>query len=124
MRTVVHRVLARQGYAVRVAATPAEALRVAEEVAAGGHGTIDLLLTDLVMPDRSGRELAERLTAILPGLPVLYMSGYTDDEIVRRGIARADAAFLEKPFTPERLARAVRHALDGQPPAPGSAREA
>jgi CheY-like chemotaxis protein len=106
VRTVVRRHLERQGYVVRVASTGAEALRLAE-------ARVDLVITDLVMPEQSGRVLGERLAARWPHLPVLYMSGYTDDEIFRRGLGDARAAFLEKPFTAEQLARAVRQALSG-----------
>jgi FixJ family two-component response regulator len=68
------------------------------------------------MPDLNGRALAEQLTARWPGLRVIFMSGYTDDEILRRGLMRPGVAFLAKPFTPDRLAHAVREALD----APGA----
>ena len=73
---------------------------------------IDLLLTDVVMPGESGRALADELVARRPGLRVLYMSGYTNDEILRRGLSQPGVVFLEKPFTAARLAHAVRTALD------------
>ena len=114
VRTVVRRTLERQGYAVYEAATGAEALRVAEASAASHGGLIDLVLTDLVMPEQNGRVLGERLAERWPELPVLYMSGYTDDEIFRRGLGDTGAAFLQKPFTPEQLGRAVRRALAGR----------
>jgi PAS domain S-box-containing protein len=111
LRSVARRMLERQGYTVLEAGSGREA----DRVAAGAErlGTrVDLLLTDVVMPDESGRALAECLAARRPGLRVLFMSGYTDDEILRRGLMKPGAEFLEKPFTVERLAEAVRRVLD------------
>jgi nitrogen-specific signal transduction histidine kinase len=97
-----------QGYAV-LEGVGAEALRVA----ARHSGPIHLLVTDVVMPQMGGRELAEVLRAAHPDLKVLYVSGYTDDAVVRHGIVEATDAFLQKPFTPLALARKVRSVLDG-----------
>jgi DNA-binding response OmpR family regulator len=108
-------VLRLQGYAVLEAGDGAEA----EQVAAAHAGPIDLLVTDVVMPGLGGREVAERLAAARPGLRVLYLSGYTDDAVVRHGVLAAEAAFLQKPFTPAALARKVREVLDRDGPAPG-----
>ena len=83
----------------------------AEAPSAAKSRFVALALTDVVMPAMSGRAFAERLAAVRPEARVLYMSGYTDDEILRRGLA-GPAAFLEKPFTPEALPAAVRRVLD------------
>jgi len=75
-------------------------------------GPIHLLLTDLVMPNMGGAELASRLQDLHPNLRVLFMSGYTDDGVVRGGLLGQGRAFLQKPFTPQSLARKVRELLD------------
>ncbi len=112
VRAALRRMLERQGYVVHEAANGAEALRIVEDVAARGAARFDLVLTDLVMPELGGHALGQRLAARHPDIRVLYMSGYTDDEIFRRGLGDAGASFLEKPFTASRLAHAVRRALE------------
>jgi CheY-like chemotaxis protein len=82
------------------------------QVAARHKEPIDLLLTDVVLPGMSGRKIAEHLALLRPGMKVLYMSGYTDDSVVRHGLLEANTAFLQKPFTPTGLARKVREVLD------------
>jgi signal transduction histidine kinase/CheY-like chemotaxis protein len=109
VRAIVRRLLARRGYTVLEAADGHEALRIAADAAAP---TIDLVVTDMVMPEMSGRDFADRLAVRRPGVRVLFMSGYTDDEIIRRGLLRPGMAFLEKPFSSDRLLAAVRAALE------------
>jgi PAS domain S-box-containing protein len=107
VRQLAARVLRQLGYTVLEATDGADALRVAGE----HSGAIDLLLTDVVMPQLGGTVLAERLRDLLPRLRVLFMSGYTDHTIVRHSLLEPGVAFLQKPFTPELLARKVRAAL-------------
>jgi two-component system, cell cycle sensor histidine kinase and response regulator CckA len=82
------------------------------QLAAQHQGEIHLMVTDVVMPQMSGRELADRLAVIRPGLKVLYMSGYTDDAIVRHGLLDAKLNFMQKPFDAATAARRVREVLD------------
>jgi PAS domain S-box-containing protein len=103
------------GYTVVPAPGGAEALQLVDR----GEVRPDVLLTDVVMPGMSGRELAGRLWGRCPGLRVLFMSGYTDDAVVRHGVLGADAAFLQKPFTPLALARKLREVLDPPRREPG-----
>jgi CheY-like chemotaxis protein len=108
VRTLASRILRRNGYHVFEAANPGEALLIAEE----NGPALKLLLTDVVMPLMSGRKLAERLTATWPHLKVLYMSGYTDDAIIRHGILEPGVAFIQKPLTPNELLIKLRGLLD------------
>ena len=108
LRSLVRECLEGSGYTVLEARQTEHAL----EIAASDQAAIDLLITDVVMPVMSGRELARRLAASRPGMKVLYMSGYTDDAVVLHGVLAADVAFLQKPFTTEALARKVRAVLD------------
>ena len=109
VRAVVREILEMSGYAVLEAHHGADALELSNRHA----GPIHLLVTDVVMPQMSGRELAQRLATLRPDLKVLYMSGYTDDAIVRHGVLASGIAFLSKPFTPDALALKVRELLDG-----------
>jgi PAS domain S-box-containing protein len=111
VRDVAARVLGQKGYSVLPAPDGPAALKLARSHA----GTIDLLLTDLIMPGMTGRELAAALEAERPGLRVLFMSGYTDDTVVRYGVLEAGLAYLQKPFAAEALARKVREVLDAGP---------
>jgi PAS domain S-box-containing protein len=112
VRSVAREVLRRHGYRVLTAADGRTALELA-----GTHpGPIDLLITDVIMPEMSGRQVADRLKERLPKLKVLFVSGYTDDAIVRHGILEPGIAFLQKPFSPESLARKVREVLDAPAP--------
>jgi two-component system, cell cycle sensor histidine kinase and response regulator CckA len=111
VRALIARVLAAQGYTVLTASTGADALQ-----AARAHvGPIALMLSDLVMPGGSGRTAYETLSAERPEIRALYMSGYTDDDVIRRGLIDATTPFVQKPFTAAGLSRAVREVLDRLP---------
>ena len=109
LRTVACRALQQCGYDVLIASDGAEAL----DECSRHEGGLHLVVTDMVMPEMSGIELADRIALSYPEVKVLLMSGYTRDEAARRGIASDRYAFLEKPFTPSRLAAKVRELLDG-----------
>ena len=108
VRAVARTILTRNGYTVLEAANPYDALQIARE----HRLPIDLLFTDIVMPGMNGRELAQRVQAIRPGIKVLYSSGYTDDTIVRTGVLERDIAFIQKPYAPHALLHKVRDVLD------------
>jgi CheY-like chemotaxis protein len=108
VRKAARGILEKQGYTVLEAGTGADAVQVA-----GDHpGPVHLLVTDVVMPDLGGRDLADAVRARRPGVKVLYMSGYTDDAVIRHGVSQATDAFLQKPFTALGLARKVRDVLE------------
>ena len=108
VRSLACRILQKQGYRVLAA----EHGRAAMEIATHEGGHIHLVLTDIVMPGLNGRGLVEKLTGIRPTIKSLYMSGYTDDDIVRRGFVEPSKSFLQKPFTSEALIQTVRKVLD------------
>jgi len=108
VRSMIRVVLHNAGYTVLDASKGSDALRIAAEQSR----PIDLLITDVVMPEMSGRELVEQLARQRPALKVLYLSGYTDDAIVRHGVLQAEVAFLQKPFTMTALTSKVREVLD------------
>ena len=117
VRSLTQRVLEGKGYRVFAAPCPADALELHARV----PGRVDLLLTDVVMPGMGGRELSEKLREMQPGLRVLFMSGYTADEILRQGIHEEQVHFIQKPFLPDGLLRKVREVLSA--PAPGVLQE-
>jgi two-component system, cell cycle sensor histidine kinase and response regulator CckA len=108
LRTLATRVLQRCGYTVLVAAGGAEALAIA----ADQRTRLDLVVSDVVMPDMNGREVVERLLDYRPGIAYLLMSGYTDDDVILEGTLHGEMPFLQKPFTPAQLAQKVRHVLE------------
>ena len=107
VRVLARKVLEQAGYRVLVAEGGAEAL----ELARGHSGVIDLLVTDVVMPEMSGREVVRRLLQERPAVRVLYMSGYSDEAVAQHGVLDVGTAFIAKPFTPTTLAAKVREVL-------------
>src|SRR5207302_8731833 len=107
VRLVIADALRSYGYTVLAAGDGPAAIELARR-----EESIDLLVTDVVMPGMSGRELVERLSADRPALRILYTSGYPADAVLRRGIAQARAPYIEKPYVPDDLARKVREVLD------------
>jgi PAS domain S-box-containing protein len=108
VRRIAARALLARGYTVLEATNGADALALVER----DPGAVDLVVTDVVMPLLGGRELGERLAELRPELPLLFISGYTDDEVVRRGLLSPGSPFLQKPFEPDALARKVREILE------------
>jgi two-component system cell cycle sensor histidine kinase/response regulator CckA len=111
VRVVAADILRKHGYKVLDARNAGEAMLLSET-----SGAINLLLTDVVMPQMSGPVLAKRIAGCFPSVRILCMSGYTDDSVVRHGVLEATMAYLQKPFTPETLTRKVREVLDGSMP--------
>ena len=108
VRLFAREVLERAGYMVLEATDGGDAIRIS-----GRHiGAIDMLLTDVVMPQMSGRDLAAAIGIARPETKILFMSGYTDDAIVRHGVLEAGSQFIEKPFSPQALTVKVREVLD------------
>jgi two-component system, cell cycle sensor histidine kinase and response regulator CckA len=110
VRGLARKILEQAGYYVLDTRSGDEAIRLCHEL----PGPIHLLLTDVVMPEKSGKEIAECLAKLRPLTRVLYMSGYTDDAIVHHGVLDSDVEFIQKPFTPVALARRVREVLDAK----------
>jgi two-component system, cell cycle sensor histidine kinase and response regulator CckA len=108
VRNLVRETLEREGYKILDAPDPVEARRLVDH----HRGSLQLLITDVVLPKLSGRQLAEDLTKVRTDLKVLYMSGYTDSAVVNNGILTQEVAFLQKPFTPQALAQKVREVLE------------
>jgi len=108
VRAMACRGLRDHGYTVLEARNGVEAIALIQ----GHPASIDLVVSDVVMPELGGRELAARLASLDPSLPVLYMSGYTGEDVIQRGLMDPGAPFQPKPFTPDGLARAVRELLD------------
>jgi PAS domain S-box-containing protein len=110
VRTLVRETLVRDGYRILDASGPAEAKKISDQF----KSPIQLMITDVVMPKVSGRELADQLTRRRPDMKVLYMSGYTDNAVLNNGILQKEVAFLQKPFTPALLTEKVRDVLEGE----------
>jgi two-component system, cell cycle sensor histidine kinase and response regulator CckA len=110
VRLLACRALRERGYRVLEARHGLEAVQRVEE----RTERIDLVISDVVMPQLGGRELGQRLASLVPGLPVLYMSGYTGEDVIQRGLLDPGAPFQQKPFSPQGLARKVREMLDSR----------
>ena len=108
VRAMTSYILSGCGYQVLEAADGEEAMRLAD----AHDGPIHLLITDVVMPGMGGRTVAERVARRHPNVRVLFMSGYTDDAVLRHGVFREEMNFLQKPFSPAALAFKVREVLD------------
>lgn len=110
VRTTTARVLMKHGFRCMTVSSGAEALHVLD----GGGERVDLVLTDVVMPGMGGRQLAERLTELHPGLPIVFMSGYTEEDILLRGLLDGGRPFLPKPFGPREVVAKVAEVLAGR----------
>ena len=108
VRELAREILEKNGYTVLEARHGVEALLISDR----HNGPIHLLLTDVIMPQLNGRDLAQRLTSLRPDAKVLYMSGYTTKDLISHGMLDPGVAFLQKPFTPDGLALKVRQILD------------
>ena len=109
IRNLLQMALRRNGYTVLAAESAREALEIVRSHA----GTIDLLITDVVMPDMNGPELVKELATIRPETRTLFMSGYMDDALGEHGVLPSHANFIQKPFSPRVIAQKVRDILDG-----------
>jgi DNA-binding response OmpR family regulator len=114
VRGLIEKTLSRHGYTVLTATNGLEATAIAQ----AHKGPIHVILTDVILPGASGREIAKQVVATRPSLRVLYMSGYTDDAIVQHGILGPGLAFIQKPFSGEALARRIREVLAADLPPP------
>jgi two-component system, cell cycle sensor histidine kinase and response regulator CckA len=114
VRELMWKILTDQGYTVLEARHGRDALTVAAEY----EHPIQLLVSDVVMPEMGAGELADQLLATRPGMKVLFVSGYTNDEVIRRGVSRKGTAFMQKPFQAEELTRRIREVLDAIGPGP------
>jgi two-component system cell cycle sensor histidine kinase/response regulator CckA len=112
VRALAETILKRLGYKVLVADSGPAALRIWEEVSSSPPARIDVLLTDVIMPQMSGGDLAHRLRDKDPRLRVLFMSGYTDDMIASHGVLAGETQLIQKPYTAEALGRKLRAVLD------------
>lgn len=108
VRTVISRTLVRLGYEVLTAESGAGAIEILHR----HEGPIDLLLTDIMMPGMNGMEVAATVSKTKPGIPIFFMSGYADQELVNRGLLDPSTHFLQKPFSPQELGKRVREVLD------------
>lgn len=111
IRNLLQMALQKNGYSVLTAESGREALALVRD----HTGTIDLLITDVVMPDMDGPELVRRLSVLRPRTPTLFMSGYMDDALGDQGLAPTEVNFIQKPFSPRVIAQKVRDILDGRP---------
>jgi len=110
VRSLASQILEDAGYNVIATAQGADAVRLCSN----GEHSIDLLLTDVVMRETSGKEVADLISELVPGSKVLFMSGYTDEAIVHHGVLDLDVEFIQKPFTPAALAKKIRAVLDSE----------